>query len=191
MLDHLVAWSGIAGLALTLIFGAGPHMGLKIAPKVARLGFYAGIILLAASPLIFLIQEQKTGAGTAQNNNINSNAINVPGNNNRVTIAPNPTISISETEISRRRQVLSSLVQLCKAKKVASSELLVDCINNKLIAAHDNFQIRPQRAIISGNSFKNIKITGARVGFSFHGDMIGNEFEGIEFDAVETPFEVK
>jgi hypothetical protein len=46
MLNHLGLWSGVAGLAIELIFGVGPHMGLRMPPWLARAGFVTGIVLL-------------------------------------------------------------------------------------------------------------------------------------------------
>lgn len=88
MLDQLSAWCGVAGLAVTVIFGMGPHMGLKITPRIARIGFFGGILLLIASPLIFLFQQQQAaGLGTSITGNQNivgNSGIAITGNNNAV-----------------------------------------------------------------------------------------------------------
>jgi len=95
MLSHLGVWSGVAGLAVALIFGVGPHMGFKMSPWLARAGFVTGIILLAVSPLIFAFHEREPGAGTAITTNGNSNCI-VGGTSNQVTCGlPGPATTTS------------------------------------------------------------------------------------------------
>jgi hypothetical protein len=87
MLDHVGVWSGVAGLAVALIFGVGPHMGFKMPGWLARAGFVGGIILLAASPLIFLFQDDgisRSASPSLANNGHGNSIISVPRNNNTV-----------------------------------------------------------------------------------------------------------
>ena len=107
MLNHLGVWSGLAGLAVSLIFGVGRQMGFRMPTWLARAGFVTGILLLAASPLIFLFSEEepKAAATNPISNQGNNNCI-VEGANNQVTCGvagpitatplPPPTLAFKE-----------------------------------------------------------------------------------------------
>jgi hypothetical protein len=85
MLDHLGVWSGAAGLAVALIFGVGPHMGFKMPRWLARAGFVTGIILLAASHIIFIFQDDGVSRSDSLLLANNGNSItSVPGKSNTV-----------------------------------------------------------------------------------------------------------
>ena len=90
MLNHLGVWSGIAGLAVALIFGVGPHMGFKMPAWLARAGFITGIALLLASPLIFLFGDERGVPTNVVTGNSGSNVVVGPftGTNTQTIINP-------------------------------------------------------------------------------------------------------
>ena len=94
-MNYLGVRSGVAGLAVALIFGVGPHMGFKMPKWLARAGFVTGILLLAASPLIFLFREGQTGSSAASGTitNTGNNNCNVAGSGNQVNCGSSPNLA--------------------------------------------------------------------------------------------------
>lgn len=187
MLNHLGAWSGIAGLALALIFGAGPHMGLKIDPRIARFGFYFGICLLVASPVIFLIQEEKVGVGVAQTNNANSNVLNVPGSNNNIIVAP---FADPHAEQKRRQMVISNILEKYKSENPTATQIPIDWINQRLTQRGESFSIGTPRGI-SGNIIDGVHIKGGESGLIIQGDVTNNIFKNLHFEGTKKSIEIR